>query len=894
MLVMMRSKTMGWLAVAISCLLSAKPTLACNIEGVCDLRATDWSKQEPVSVDGDWEFYWQQILSPQDIQDGKGEFTGFWNPTQQWSTVSFGELKLEHNGYATYHSKLLLEPGVPLTIRFTEIASAGVIWVNGKKVAEIGKIGKDQTSEVAHQQKFFYTFQPAQVENTVTIQMSNFSNYFINTSAPIKIAQSDKLFHSLAKDFILDGFIFGAIAIMVFYHFYLWWVRRSRIPPLYYGVFCLALGMRSLVMGQGELLTFMIPNFNFEWQYKLEYWGISIGIAAIVMLTYKLYPKEVNRYLAWALSGSTLIWSILILVTDALFYPKLLPFYQLVTLVTGFSLLTSLVFAAFRKREGAKLFLIGYAIFFASALNDLMDAIGFIDSSQSSHFGVFGFILFQSMILALRFDREYDRAEHAEIEVRSLNEGLEKKVAERTEEITTILKNVKSGFLAVDRDGKILPGFTQSCHEILQKPIEVGQKLVDVFDIKEAMKDHFETAMNQVFDERMPTVVSLAQLPSRLEMNQRTLSLSGAEIRQPGKKDIKAILFTINDVTNLRKAEEKVQYNEMLLNILKEWESFALFLEDFYLEMMQAEKAAHSGDEIKLRTLLHTIKGNLSAFGIQEVAKKIHQIESRSKITASDVVSIKDALQTIMLDNRDLLHFVTQAGRSYRFEEEDIIALKEHIRQLVSEPVAQQILQKIDALSQKPIQSYLDPLASIVSSLSEKLGKEVEFVMQGESLKVNPEFAPVFRNLIHLIRNAVDHGIEYPEDRREKREKARISLSFSRNEDSLRILVEDDGRGLDTQIIAQKAIELGIMSAEQVQTSSDEDLNQLIFHPHFSTAEKLTDISGRGMGMTAMKEAVEQHGGVLKVKSELGQGTCFLIQLPENPKTVKNSLQNAS
>lgn len=858
----------------------------CPEVGICDLRSIDWSVQNAIILDGEWQFYWKQHLSPQEIREGKGELTGMLHPKKQWDTVTFGDLKLENFGYATYHKTLLLNGDSPLTISFTDISSASAIWINEEKIIEIGQIADNANSEQAHQRRFFHTFIARDGINTITIQMSNFSNYYLNASSPIKIGPADKLYSSAILDIIRDSIVFGAIIIMVFYHFYLWFIRPSRFSPLYYGVFCLALGLRSLVMGQGELLTFLFPNFNFELQYKFEYLGMSIGVLAVAMLIRNLYPNEFRKSVFLFFITVNVFWSLLIFFSKASIYPQPLRIYQYLTLSAGISFLISLIIAAKRGREGAKLFLAGFFIFFLTAVNDLLVALDIIDFHQISHFGVFGFIFFQSLILSSRFDKDFDRAEKAEKEVRLLNEELEIKVKERTEAINIILENAKSGFLAIDREGRILPGFTQSCHEILKTKIEVGQNLLDYLKLKPSVREHFEIAISQIFDDLLPVTVSLAQIPSRLEINGGSLSISGAEIREQGEQKIKAILLTINDATSLQNAERKIRYNEMLLTILKERESFALFLQEFYQQIERAIQAIYTDKAIELRNLLHTMKGNFGAFGVYEVAELIHMLEEQEQISIDEIIQIKSTLEQILQDNQDLMQFVANSSNLYQISKEDLAHFKSYVRETIIEPERSQIIEKIDLLCEKPIQSYLDPLTQIVQTQSHKQGKDIDFEMLGADIKVGAALAPLFRSLVHLVRNAVDHGIEFPEERGQKPETGQIKLKFTKSKDALEILLADDGRGLDLERIRQKAIASGIMSENEILDATDSDISHIIFHPNFSTLDKVSDISGRGIGMTAVKEAVDKVGGTIEIQSKSGDGTQFLIKIPlkENGK----------
>lgn len=166
-------------------------------------------------------------------------------------------------------------------------------------------------------------------------------------------------------------------------------------------------------------------------------------------------------------------------------------------------------------------------------------------------------------------------------------------------------------------------------------------------------------------------------------------------------------------------------------------------------------------------------------------------------------------------------------------------------------------------------------------NLAKKLGKQIEFeIFIAEIFPSNKQIKIVFDVLLHLIKNAIDHAIEIPSERIEKgkKETGKIEIRFLRENDDLKIMVSDDGKGIDEEKIKLKAIEKKLLS-------DNEDLNEqemlnLIFLSGFSTAKYLTEISGRGVGLDAVKQAVENAGGTIKVERRKENGTMFEIILP--------------
>ncbi|MDJ0784095.1 MAG: chemotaxis protein CheW [Desulfosarcinaceae bacterium] len=171
----------------------------------------------------------------------------------------------------------------------------------------------------------------------------------------------------------------------------------------------------------------------------------------------------------------------------------------------------------------------------------------------------------------------------------------------------------------------------------------------------------------------------------------------------------------------------------------------------------------------------------------------------------------------------------------------------------------------------------------VVRDLARSLGKKVELTLEGKDVELDKTIIEAIGDpLTHLVRNAVDHGIESPETRRKNRkpEVGQIYLKAYHEAGQVNIEIADDGKGLDGELIAQKAIEKGLITEDQAKVLSDKDQVNLIFLPGFSTAEKVTDVSGRGVGMDVVKTNLDKLGGLIDIESEAGKGSTIRIKLP--------------
>lgn len=171
----------------------------------------------------------------------------------------------------------------------------------------------------------------------------------------------------------------------------------------------------------------------------------------------------------------------------------------------------------------------------------------------------------------------------------------------------------------------------------------------------------------------------------------------------------------------------------------------------------------------------------------------------------------------------------------------------------------------------------------LVRDLSKETGKEIDLVINGEKTELDKTLIEEINDpLVHLIRNSVDHGIESPSERKKagKNPTGTITLSAEHEGNHIIISIIDDGKGINPEVIVGKAISKGIITKEKAEELSKQEIYNLIFAPGFSTAEKVTNVSGRGVGMDVVKTNVTRLRGIIEIDSEVGKGTKINIKLP--------------
>ena len=208
-------------------------------------------------------------------------------------------------------------------------------------------------------------------------------------------------------------------------------------------------------------------------------------------------------------------------------------------------------------------------------------------------------------------------------------------------------------------------------------------------------------------------------------------------------------------------------------------------------------------------------------------------------------------------------------------------AFNEQIEYL--ESVTTNLHESVMKVRMVPIESVVNKFPRMIRDLSKKLDKKMELYMTGEETELDRTVVDEIGDpLMHLLRNSADHGLESAEVRRQRGKKEVGSIFLNAYQDGNNVIIEvgDDGNGIDVQAVREKAIERGVITVEQGESMNEKDIIDLLFHAGFSTAQTVSDVSGRGVGLDVVRSKIEALSGEVEVKTKLGQGSTWIIRLP--------------
>ena len=339
---------------------------------------------------------------------------------------------------------------------------------------------------------------------------------------------------------------------------------------------------------------------------------------------------------------------------------------------------------------------------------------------------------------------------------------------------------------------------------------------------------------------------------------------------------LKAMLDTIHGALNGEPMKLPEGYGD-LMTVLINPEAAGVSAESAAANLSAAKKAENSNfQEEQTSVVAMPVKSDEATTKIAQTQQKVgganDRAETSVRVRTDRLDSLIDMIGELVIAQSMLAQDETVLTGEYQ----DLAKKVSHAGKIVRE------LQNLSmAMRMVPLKATFQKMARLVRDVAQKCGKQVEFVTDGEDTEIDRNLVDIIADpLVHMVRNAVDHGIEQPADREATGKSATGTVRLAAYHAGGNVVVElqDDGKGLDRDRILQKAIEKGIV--EPGKNLSDGEIFNLIFAPGFSTADQVTDLSGRGVGMDVVRRNIEAMRGRVEISSEKGKGSLFTIRLP--------------
>lgn len=446
------------------------------------------------------------------------------------------------------------------------------------------------------------------------------------------------------------------------------------------------------------------------------------------------------------------------------------------------------------------------------------------------------------------------------------------KLDSRNQDMRLVLDNVSDGLLVIDRDGTI--GAERSAVvESWFGPLEPKTKLWEYLAPSDRRAAQMlELGWEAVCDGVMPLALTLAQMPHRLRVSGRVYELVYEPILANG--DLVQALVVVSDVTQQVEADRVVAEQREFVDVVERLVKDKNGLLEFVAEADTLVRRLTSGEGglVEAERNIHTLRGNASMCGLAGLAETCRVIETRMHDTG-EMPETADFAELVARWQRFSSRLSALTGAGSKTMEIDEMDHADLHRAITSGAPKAQLLKMISDLKLEPVEKSLARLGAQAKILGTRLGKgQVEVFVEASRLRLDRDrLRPVWAALGHVIRNAIDHGLESPEERRAigKPECGRIVLSARPSGDTISIEISDDGRGIDWDALTARA---------KVESASSRE--ELLFAHGVSTRGTVSEYSGRGVGLGAVRAACDVLGGQIEVSSARGKGTVFRIVLP--------------
>ena len=456
-----------------------------------------------------------------------------------------------------------------------------------------------------------------------------------------------------------------------------------------------------------------------------------------------------------------------------------------------------------------------------------------------------------------------------------------------------LLDNVSDGLVAVDAAG-MMPG---QCSAMLVRWLGAPVEGEPIWSFIERTSPRFAATLKfgweAMLEDVMPLEVCLDQLPSRLDAKHVPLGVSYQPLMAGGK--LTHVLVVMSDLTaQLERERLDAEQRELMAAVSRlsvDREGFRSFFDEAS-NLVRALVSSETEGRLQSARLLHTLKGNAALFGITSIARMCHEFEDRLVDDGGD--GLDEAERARLTERWEQLSarfksLIGESSKGVTVSRAEYLALHRAVSDGASRD---ELLAKLEAFELVPILPLLTRFAEQAVQLGERLEKAtIQTHVEANNLRQHPTlFVPFWNAFTHAVRNAVDHGIE-TEDARTvagKPAAAKLELLAEQRESDLVIELKDDGQGIDWERLAVKARAAGLASDTRA------DLENALFSDGISSKDEVSETSGRGIGMGALKAACDSLGGTIEVETRKGGGTTFRFRFPPTRFSMRAPVSRAA
>jgi two-component system chemotaxis sensor kinase CheA len=453
----------------------------------------------------------------------------------------------------------------------------------------------------------------------------------------------------------------------------------------------------------------------------------------------------------------------------------------------------------------------------------------------------------------------------------------EERINARNRDMRLVLDNVGQGFITLDLEGSMSDEHSKIVDEWFGVPAGAMPFWDYLARIDSAKGQWFQLGWSSLLEDILPLALYLEQLPRVVQKDGQTFELAYRPIMRGDQLD--KVIVVITDVTSRVERERAEQAQREMMSIFHHILNDRSALDEFFAEastLVDSIVSSDGTDHSLITRHIHTLKGNCALFGIESMSSFCHDLEDRMK-ESTDAIGYKEkeALRSMWNKVLDVRAQLARGDGFIELDRAEYDSFQEDLRRRVDHAA---LATTVASWRFEPAVKRIALLGEQVQRLATRLGRaKVIVVSEPTLLRLPPQrWGPFWSAFAHVIRNAVDHGVETTEERLRagKSEHATVTLGVVREGQHAVVTIKDDGRGIDWERIATVAHE------RQLPHETKADLEEALFAEGVTSRTDVTEISGRGVGLGAVRALVRQMGGRIEIESTLGQGTTFRFIMP--------------
>jgi diguanylate cyclase (GGDEF)-like protein/PAS domain S-box-containing protein len=456
-------------------------------KGVLDLHNWDFKENGNISLEGEWAFWWKEILDPDKAESFDEAL--FMPVPAIWTSYEIDGMNLPSKGYATFSLQLLPPEKSQTYGLFIEgEGSAYALWINGRLVVQKGRVAEDFQSELKEKGPITLFFESDGMPLNLVMQITNNQHRKGGFRNSLLLGEADFIHQYQLRNWFLEAFSFGVLLIMSLYHLVIYIFRRKNKAALYFAALCFFAAIRLGVTNQGTLLS-LLPMISWAAAIRIEYFVFFLSPVFFVMFFRSLYPDDIHKFFLYLVSGVGITFSIILFFLNTMTLSYTSTIYQFVWNIEILYYFYFLVRITMKRREGSFYFTIAALIFFMSVITETLILQRIFDPislsklfplDMISSFGFLSFIFVQALSLASRSSKAFRHTESLTAELKETNISLE-----YSEKIYRTIFEESKDIIFITGLNSIIEDINPVCKEILDYSTEeLKQKTVQDVMVK--------------------------------------------------------------------------------------------------------------------------------------------------------------------------------------------------------------------------------------------------------------------------------------------------------------------------------------------------------------------------------------------------------------------------